>query len=123
MIDFAIGVGFPILIMALRESYILLSSSWPNFPVDYIVQGHRFDIYEGFGPWPSIVNMWPSYIIIWMWPIIIGLISFTYSGNSCVFVLIVFQVLTVTKRDPYISSFGVVWSSSNTCLRTGLECL
>ncbi|KAF8512956.1 fungal pheromone STE3G-protein-coupled receptor [Hysterangium stoloniferum] len=65
-IDVAIGVGIPVIVMALH----------------YVVQGHRFDIYEDYGCWPHTVNMLPSYFLVWIWPIVIGIISLVYGSLS-----------------------------------------
>ena len=39
-IDLAIGLGIPL------SSMVIM----------FFVQGHRFDIWEGYGPWPAIPN-------------------------------------------------------------------
>ncbi|KAG8835259.1 a-factor receptor [Serendipita sp. 399] len=62
-IDMAVGLGFPALIMALH----------------YVVQGHRFDIMEDYGCWPSIYPSVAAYILILPWPWIISAISIVYS--------------------------------------------
>ncbi|KIM66578.1 hypothetical protein SCLCIDRAFT_1211347 [Scleroderma citrinum Foug A] len=63
IVDLCISVGLPVLIMALH----------------YIVQGHRFDILEDLGCYPSIYNTLPAYFLVFMWPVVIGCISFVYS--------------------------------------------
>jgi pheromone a factor receptor len=47
-------VGLPIIGMALRRSLISYLSGFgvDGLGVDYVVQGHRFDIFEDFGPIP-----------------------------------------------------------------------
>lgn len=50
--------------------------------VAYIVQGHRFDIFEQVGCYPHVVNMLPAYFLVVMWPIVIGIISAIYCGAS-----------------------------------------
>ncbi|TDL19931.1 STE3-domain-containing protein [Rickenella mellea] len=62
MTDISICLGFPLLIMALT----------------YIVQGHRFSIFEDIGCTPAIYNIWPAYPIYYMWPLVCGLISSVY---------------------------------------------
>nr|AGG68705.1 putative pheromone receptor [Flammulina velutipes]QPK40832.1 putative pheromone receptor [Flammulina velutipes] len=47
-------------------------------PMQYIVQGHRFNIYEDIGCYPALYNTLPTYFIYLMWPIILGLISAVY---------------------------------------------
>ncbi|KLO16520.1 STE3-domain-containing protein [Schizopora paradoxa] len=60
--DLSIGLGIPIIEMALA----------------YVVNGHRFDIYEGLGCYPAIYNVWLSYVLVSGWPIAIGLVSACY---------------------------------------------
>ncbi|KAF9261033.1 STE3-domain-containing protein [Marasmius fiardii PR-910] len=69
--DLAICVGIPVLNMILH----------------YIPQGHRFDIYEDVGCWPSVYNTWVAYVLIYTWPLIIALVSSVY----CVLTLISFN--------------------------------
>jgi pheromone a factor receptor len=63
MVDLAIGVGLPVLAMALH----------------YIIQGHRFNIFEDVGCYPDTVYVWPIYPILYLPPIFIGLFSGTYA--------------------------------------------
>ncbi|KAH8823739.1 GPCR fungal pheromone mating factor, partial [Flagelloscypha sp. PMI_526] len=62
LIDLAIGLGLPIL----------------EIPLSYIVQGHRYDIYEGYGCLIALVNTPLSYVLVYTWPIILGIISAVY---------------------------------------------
>jgi len=62
LIDSLICVLFPMLCMALA----------------YIVQGHRYNIYEEIGCYPSIYNALPAYFLVNWWPIVLGLISAVY---------------------------------------------
>jgi len=62
LVDLAIGVGIPVVEMCLQ----------------YIVQGHRFNIYENIGCYPFTYNVWPTYILVGAWPIAIGLVSAVY---------------------------------------------
>ncbi|KAJ7083641.1 pheromone A receptor-domain-containing protein [Mycena belliarum] len=39
----------------------------------YIVPGHRFDIFQDIGCYPAFFNSLPTYFISSMWPVIIGL--------------------------------------------------
>ncbi|KAL4061746.1 pheromone A receptor-domain-containing protein [Scleroderma citrinum] len=61
--DLCISAGLPVLVMALH----------------YVVQGHRFDILEDLGCYPSIYNTLPAYFLVFMWPVVIGCVSFVYS--------------------------------------------
>ena len=49
--------------------------------IAYIVQGHRFDIFEQVGCYPHVVNTLPSYFLVAMWPLVIGFISAVYCGG------------------------------------------
>ncbi|EPQ55598.1 STE3-domain-containing protein [Gloeophyllum trabeum ATCC 11539] len=66
MIDLAIGLGIPFLQMILS----------------YIVQGHRFDIFEDIGCEPFIYNTWPAYPLSKVWPLAIAMVSAVYSALS-----------------------------------------
>jgi len=63
LIDLAIGVGIPVLVMTLH----------------YIVQGHRFDIVEDVGCRPFTFNTPLAYPLVILPPLVIGLISGVYS--------------------------------------------
>ncbi|EGO28760.1 hypothetical protein SERLADRAFT_434660 [Serpula lacrymans var. lacrymans S7.9] len=62
LIDTLICVLFPLIFIALQ----------------YIVQGHRFDIYEDVGCYPFIYNTALAFVLSDIWPIIIGIISAVY---------------------------------------------
>jgi pheromone a factor receptor len=62
MIDLLIGLGIPLLQVILQ----------------YIVSGHRYNIFEDFGPSFSIVLMPPSFFLFYAWPVAIGCVSFVY---------------------------------------------
>jgi pheromone a factor receptor len=46
--------------------------------LQYIVQGHRFNIYGDVGCFPFTYNVWPAYLLVSCWPIAIGLVSAVY---------------------------------------------
>ncbi|CCM02276.1 uncharacterized protein FIBRA_04361 [Fibroporia radiculosa] len=62
MTDLAIGLGIPVLQIIFQ----------------YIVSGHRFDIYEQVGCYPFTYNTAPAYPLSVLWPIFIGLVSAVY---------------------------------------------
>ncbi|KAG1750486.1 pheromone A receptor-domain-containing protein [Suillus paluster] len=62
MTDLAIGVGIPVLEMILQ----------------YIVQGHRFNIFEEIGCYPATFNTPPAYALVFVWPVVIGCFSAYY---------------------------------------------
>ncbi|KAF8630091.1 hypothetical protein AX17_005489 [Amanita inopinata Kibby_2008] len=64
IVDSAICVLFPIIFIALQ----------------YVVQGHRFNIFEDIGCFPAIYNTLPAYFISMMWPLLIGIASAIYGG-------------------------------------------
>lgn len=79
--DLTIAAGFPFLVMSLRTSLLSVDLFPPaHRSVDYIFQGHRFDIYEDFGCYPAIFNTPPTYFLYLMWPLVLGVVSFGYSG-------------------------------------------
>jgi pheromone a factor receptor len=71
MIDTCICFVFPLFMTALQ----------------FIVQGHRFDILEGVGCTPAIYNTLLTYFIYSIWPAIIGLVSAVY----CIMALLAFR--------------------------------
>ena len=82
MIDLAIGIGIPVLQMVLRTCHITkhdLSSYVP--PLEYIPQGHRFNIYEDFGCFPWTYNTPVAVVLVYIWPVVIGCVSAVYSGT------------------------------------------
>ncbi|KAF8890816.1 pheromone B alpha 1 receptor [Gymnopilus junonius] len=68
MIDLMIGLGLPFLEMVLQ----------------YIPQGHRFNIFEDVGCYPFTYNTWPAYILVYCPPIVIGLVSAVYAILSII---------------------------------------
>nr|AAQ96346.1 pheromone receptor Rcb3 B43 [Coprinopsis cinerea] len=62
MVDLAIGLGIPFLQM----------------PLQFVVQGHRYDIYQDIGCHPTTVNTPPAYPLTLLWPTVIGLVSAIY---------------------------------------------
>ena len=69
--------------MGLREYYdICLHRLDLIMLIEYIVEGHRFDIYENIGCYPATYNVWPAYVLVAAWPITIGLTSAVYCGMS-----------------------------------------
>jgi pheromone a factor receptor len=68
MTDLAIGVGIPVLEMILQ----------------YIVQGHRFNIFEEIGCYPATYNTPPAYVLVFTWPLVLGCISAYYCIRTIV---------------------------------------
>ncbi|KAI6143277.1 STE3-domain-containing protein [Pisolithus tinctorius] len=62
LVDLSIGLGIPILEMILH----------------YIVQGHRFNIFEEIGCYPTTYNTPPAYALVFCWPVAIGVVSAVY---------------------------------------------
>ncbi|KAG6329401.1 hypothetical protein ID866_9688 [Astraeus odoratus] len=62
LVDLGIGLGLPFLEMILH----------------YIVQGHRFNIFEQVGCYPFTWNTPPAYALVFTWPVAIGLVSAYY---------------------------------------------
>jgi pheromone a factor receptor len=55
--------------------------------VQYVVEGHRFDIYEELGCFPFTYNTPMAVVLVDVLPLIIGLISMYFSGESATFTL------------------------------------
>ncbi|KAI6002477.1 STE3-domain-containing protein [Pisolithus orientalis] len=66
LVDLSIGLGIPILEMILRELFIT------SF------KGHRFNIFEEIGCYPTTYNTPPAYALVFCWPVAIGLVSAVY---------------------------------------------
>ncbi|KAJ3568209.1 hypothetical protein NP233_g5863 [Leucocoprinus birnbaumii] len=64
MFELAMCFGLPIIFMVLH----------------YIVQGHRFDIIQGYGCRPSTYYSIPALFIIWFPPIILAIIALAFAG-------------------------------------------
>lgn len=62
LMDLSIGVGIPVVQMILQ----------------YIVEGHRFNIYEEIGCYPATYNVTLAYPLSIVWPLVIGLASVIY---------------------------------------------
>ncbi|KAK7030188.1 STE3-like pheromone receptor [Favolaschia claudopus] len=63
LVDLAIGLGIPFLQM----------------PLQFIVQGHRYNIIENVGCYPTTYNVVPAYPLSYLWPNLINLTSACYA--------------------------------------------
>ena len=74
-----ICVFLPMVFIALREYSLSMSQGpYTDCNAEYVVQGHRFDIFEGVGCYPFIYNTILAFLLSDCWPIVIGLISACY---------------------------------------------
>lgn len=69
---------------------------------EFIVQGHRYDIWEDVGCYPNSVNTLAAYPLTLVWPNVICLISGTYcstfhADSHLIIELIIFIVLTLRQ--------------------------
>ncbi|KAI0297142.1 GPCR fungal pheromone mating factor [Russula brevipes] len=64
--DLLIGLGIPILQMI----------------VQFVVSGHRYDIFEDFGPLHDTITYLPAFFLFFAWPLVIGLVSLSYGARS-----------------------------------------
>ncbi|TFK75317.1 STE3-like pheromone receptor [Pluteus cervinus] len=64
LIDLSIGLGIPIIVMILQ----------------YVVQGHRFDIFEDLGCRTFIYNTPLAYPLVFVPPVVLGMISAVFSA-------------------------------------------
>lgn len=60
-----------------------------DFSKAFVVQGHRFDIYEEVGCFPATYNTLPAYFLVHMWPVVLGLCSGWFCGGFLWFRLVV----------------------------------
>ena len=78
-VDLAIGLIPSILNVALCKCSVAdKSSSTDRISIVWFIQGHRFDIYEGYGCLFEIANTILSYFLLTSWPVVIGCISAVY---------------------------------------------
>ena len=84
MVDLAIGLGIPVLEMILRTwlHYVLCYFCVLISLLDYIPQGHRYNIFEDIGCLPSTYNTWVAYVLVYCVPIAIGCVSAVYAFLS-----------------------------------------
>lgn len=57
-----------------------MSSILNSTYTDYVVQGHRYDIIEGYGCRPTTYFSIPALFIVWIPPMVISLATFAYSA-------------------------------------------
>jgi pheromone a factor receptor len=69
LIDGLLCSGVPLIFMALRTFFPVFIFRELTRHVDYIVQGHRFDIIEDFGCRPTIYVSIVSVFLIWVPPL------------------------------------------------------
>ena len=60
--------------------------AYSNSLLEFIVQGHRYDIYEDYGCYPTTVNTFAAYPLTFIWPNVICFISCIYCG-ALIFIL------------------------------------
>lgn len=82
----------------------------------YVVQGHRFNIFEDIGCYPVVYNTLPAYFLANMWPVVIGVISAGF-GSKSVFVSI--QCMVIIFSLSYV--FALPCSSSRRLQRVSFR--
>ena len=73
----------------------------PRVP-EYVVSGHRFDIYEDYGCGAATWGTPLAFVLVHSWPLIIGLISACY-GGKVPFVPILFQMFIPELLRPVLT--------------------
>lgn len=53
----------------------------PEGSTDYVVQGHRYDVYENIGCLPNTYETPLAIVLVQVWPLVIGLISLVYCSQ------------------------------------------
>jgi Pheromone A receptor len=80
---------------------------------EYIVQGHRFNIYEEIGCFPATYDTPVAYPLVYCWPIAIGLISAIYCSEHSIPKTLLFYIYsslaltirTLTRRRSELKQF------------------
>jgi hypothetical protein len=105
MIDSLLCIGLPLLQVVACTFPVLYSSHVHplNLFPDYVVQGHRFNIFEDIGCYPATVNTIPTIFLLEIWPIVIGLVSGTYCGTSCSILCCCISSYSVSSLLPHCS--------------------
>ncbi|KAJ8507749.1 hypothetical protein ONZ45_g9918 [Pleurotus djamor] len=101
MVDLAIGLGLPILGMILQ----------------YIPQGHRFDIFERLGCYPFTYNTPVAFALVYCPPVMIGLVS----GYYCIRSILAFNKRRLQFKE-LLSAHGASLTSNRYFRLMGLAC-
>ena len=83
LIDLLIGIGLPIVQMATGVPLVPIRPRPGRLrrrDAEYVVSGHRYDIFEDFGPVFSIVLVPQAFYLYYAWPVAIGCVSLVYCG-------------------------------------------
>src|SRR6202011_4192543 len=93
--DLGIGVGIPILEMILRTFAMIFTACITHsfYHIEYIVQGHRFNIFEDIGCYPFTYNTPASFPLVYCWPVVIQLVSAAY-GCKLIYDYCILSILT-----------------------------
>jgi len=84
MFDFGFCWGVPVIFMALRKSSVLSSPTMAEglfHILDYIVQGHRYNVVQYIGCQPATYVSIPGIFIVWVPPLILSVGSSVYAGT------------------------------------------
>lgn len=85
--DSLICVLLPVICIVLGPFFDFLSNLLSSdLSLAYIVQGHRYNIFEDLGCHPAIYNTLPAFFLVYMWPVVIGSISAVYCSKPSYFV-------------------------------------
>ena len=83
IIEASLCIFLPVIYMSLRMSCTFsLSVLWKShIPLDTLVQDFRFDLVANFGCSAAINPSVPALALMWLPPLVLCIISFTYSGK------------------------------------------
>jgi len=84
MFDFGFCWGFSVFFMALRKSFVLpspMTAEELSRLLDYIVQGHRYDIVQYIGCQPATYISIPGIFIVWVPPLLLSVGGSVYAGT------------------------------------------
>ncbi|KAF8550488.1 pheromone receptor [Imleria badia] len=99
MVDLLIGIGLPCVVMALQ----------------YVVQSHRFTIFEQIGCYPFTINTLAAYFLVYMWPLVIGLMSLVYAVLTFRRAFLQKQQLKAMLHAGFFISAGHYWRLMALC--------
>jgi pheromone a factor receptor len=126
MIEGLVCFGLPLLFMGLRALKVMLfrcvSVAYPD-RLDYVVQGHRFDIIEEYGCRPTTYVSIPAIFIVWIPPLLMSIATLVFAGVYLltIFLFVGLTVIVALAFRHFIHrrlSFATHLSVSNSALTT-----
>lgn len=105
--------------MALRMSHLSYRKILLTMALifsEFVVQGHRYDIWEDIGCLPTTVNTPAAYPLSFVWPIVISLVSASYcSEETAIWLGLPSMYLTLVSSfdvEGFYVQKGTIWTNS-----------